>query len=139
MHWLSILFVKQSVRRDDFFKNLPSDEIIQLMAEVEPEYRRAYVIYTFYIINLLFFKKATEKEKIGDLLDFVRAATLRDKDDIVLQSKSSDDCNDTMRETVDIYAESFVKEDEFFKSVPEIPIEKLKDELEHDFRGAYDE
>ena len=115
-------FVKNFVDADEFLKVVP-EEVLELKAELDREFRKAY--------NEMF------NDKLADLKKATKEALLKKKDGIVLQASSEEDCVDIMKEEVDAYVRAYVKKDKFFKEVPTGIIPEIQDELEPIFREAY--
>ena len=81
------------------------------------------------------FKNEKEAEKFAELLNAARIYATDEKDNIVLKSGSSKDCVDRMRNELNTFAENFVENDDFLKSVPSVLLSD--DELDLLFRDAY--
>ena len=88
---------------------------------------------------LVFSQNDMLKNKLNEIYEDVKEATLDDQADIVENSTSDADCIATMHATVDEHAVEFVKIDEFLKEVPVETMDKLKSDLEPLFKKAYNQ
>ena len=75
--------------------------------------------------------------KVAELLDADKRATLANKDDILKNASSEDDCVKRMHHFVDEFAMDFVDRDDFLKDVPQTEVDGLKKKLEASFRDSY--
>ena len=77
------------------------------------------------------------EDKIQELIDATEKALMNQKDDIVLQAFSADNCVNIMKDQVKDFVIDYVEKDEFFKSIPLGVTEKIQNHLEPIFRDAY--
>ena len=78
-----------------------------------------------------------KEEKLGELIPAARLHALENIDPIVLDSKDKNDCVDKMEKLVDDFVDDFIKNDPFFKDVPERGVTALKRELKPQFIEAF--
>eukprot|EP00494_Astrolonche_serrata_P031099 UN31368 len=63
---------------------------------------------------------------------------MKQKDDIILESKDLDTCVDRINECIDNTAKEFVEKDEFLKEVPQKDVDTLKNELTPIFQKEHE-
>ena len=77
------------------------------------------------------------EDKIQELIDATKKTLMNQKDDIVREAFSADNCVNFMNDGVKDFVIDYVEKDEFFKSIPLGVTKKIEDHLEPIFSDAY--
>ena len=77
------------------------------------------------------------EDKIQELIDATKKTLMNQKDDIVREAFSADNCVNIMKDEVKDFVIDYVGKDEFFKSIPLGVTEKIQNHLEPIFSDAY--
>eukprot|EP00494_Astrolonche_serrata_P029136 UN29403 len=111
------------VRKDDFFKTVPTEEVDKWKDTLRPIFEKQYT--------------AKYDKKLGEMLEVLREETLKHKDDIILKADSEKDVVGRMEDKIDDLVRYHKRKDGFMSQVKKDEVDIVKNDLDSLFVKAY--